>query len=50
MRHHYFYCIFEFELIPIKSDFLKNSKVTQKLGKSPCTIVHGFRPNFAKTE
>ena len=37
----------KFELIPIKTDFFK---VTQKLGQSPCTIVQGRWPNFAKND
>ena len=31
-------------------DFLQIFKVAQKSGQSPCTIVHGLRPNFAKIE
>ena len=42
-------CI-KFELIPIKLDFLRIFKVAQKNGQSPCTIVHGLRPNFTKIE
>ena len=40
----------KFELIPIKIGFLKNFKVAPKSGQSPCTIVHGLRPNFVKNE
>ena len=36
-----------FELILIKIEFLI---VALKLGQSPCTIVHGLGPNFAKIE
>ena len=39
-----------FELIPIKIRFLKIFKVAPKSGQSPCTIVQGFWPNFAKNE
>ena len=40
----------KFELIPIKIGFLRIFKVTPKSGKSPCTIVQGRGPNFAKNE
>ena len=40
----------KFELIPIKIGFLRIFKVAQKLGQSPCTIVHGLWPNFAENE
>ena len=40
----------KFELIPIKIGFFTNFKVAQKLGKSPCTIVHGLGPDFIKNE
>ena len=40
----------KFELVPIKPGFLRILKVAQKSGQSPCTIVHGLRPNFAKIE
>ena len=33
-----------------KLDFLRIFKVTPKSGKSPCTIVQGHGPNFAKNE
>ena len=33
-----------------KLDFLRIFKITQKSGKSPCTIVHGLGPNLAKNE
>ena len=39
-----------FELIPIKIGFLKKIEVVSKSGQSPCTIVHGFCPNFVKNE
>ena len=42
-------CI-KFELIPIKIGFFTNFKVAQKSGQSPCTIVHGLRPNFTENE
>ena len=31
-------------------DFLRIFKVAPKSDKSPCTIVQGFWPNFAKNE
>ena len=41
----------KFELIPIKIGFFyKFFEVAQKSGQSPCTIVHGLEPNFAKNE
>ena len=40
----------KFELILIKTGFLKNFKVAQKSGQTPCTIVHGLGPNFVKNE
>ena len=39
-----------FKLIPIKFNFLRIFKVAQKSGKSPCTIVQGFWPDFARRE
>ena len=40
----------KFELIPIKFGFLRIFEVAPKSGQSPCTIVHGLRPNFIKNE
>ena len=40
----------KFELNPIKIGFLQIFKLTLKLGKSPCTIVQGSGPNFAKND
>ena len=41
----------KFELLPIKIGFfLQFFKVAQKSGQSPCTIVQGLWPNFAKNE
>ena len=40
----------KFDLILIKIGFFTNFKVAQKLGQSPCTIVQGLGPNFAKIE
>ena len=37
----------KFELIPIKIGFFN---IVQKLGQSPCTIVHGLGPNFMKND
>ena len=43
-----------FELIPIKfgffMNFLRIFKVAQKSDQRHCTIVQGYRPNFAKNE
>ena len=39
-----------FRLNFAKNDFLRFFKVAQKSGQSPCTIVQGFWPNFAKNE
>ena len=39
-----------FQLILIKIGFLKNVKVAQKSGQSPCTIVQGDWPNFGKND
>ena len=40
----------KFELISIKIGFFQIFKVAQKSGQSPCTIVQGHQPNFAKNE
>ena len=40
----------KFELFRSRLDFLRIFKVTPKSGKSPCTIVQGFWPNFTKNE
>ena len=38
----------KFELIPIKIGFFTNIEVAPKSGQSPCTIVHGLKPNFIR--
>ena len=40
----------KFGLILIKIGFLRIFKVAQKSGQSPCTIVHGLKPNFIENE
>ena len=50
MHIHVLMLFLKFELIPIKIGFLKKFKVAPKSGQSPCTIVHGLGPNFAKIE
>ena len=40
----------KFEPIPITFGFFMNFKVAPKSDQSPCTIVHGFWPNFVKDE
>ena len=47
---HAFMMCRKFEPFPIKIRFFTIFKVAPKSGKSPCTIVHGPRPNFAKNE
>ena len=45
--------LFNIELMPINIEFIKrlcNIYATQKFGQSPCTLVHGFRPDLAKNE
>ena len=39
-----------FELIPIKIRFFMNFEVAPKFDKTPCTIVHGLRPDFIKND
>ena len=41
-------CIESLSSFRSKLDFLKNFKVTQKSGQTPCTIVQGVWPNFVK--
>ena len=43
-------CIESLNRFQSKLDFLKKFKVAPKFDKSPCTIVHGLRPNFIKNE
>ena len=46
----YLCCVESLNWFRSKLDFLRIFKVAPKLGKSPCTIVQGTRPNFAKNE
>ena len=39
-----------FQLIPINFEFFMIFNIAKKSGPSPCTIVHGLWPNFAKNE
>ena len=43
-------CVESLSWFRSKLDFLKNFKVAQKSGQSPCTIVHGLEPNFVKND
>ena len=46
----YLCCVESLSGFRSKLDFKKNFKVAQKLGQSPCTIVHGLGPNFMKND
>ena len=46
----YLCCVESLSWFRSKLDFLRIFKVAQKSGQSPCTIVHGLGPNFAKIE
>ena len=46
----YLCCVESLDRFRSKLDFLRIFKVAQKLGQSPCTIVHGLGPNFMKNE
>ena len=46
----YLCCVESLRWFRSKLDFLRIFKVAQKSGQSPCTIVHGLRPNFTKIE
>ena len=46
----YLCCLESLSSFRSKLDFLQIVKVAQKSGQSPCTIVHGLGPNFAKIE
>ena len=46
----YLCCVESLSWFRLKLDFLQIFKVAQKSGQSPCTIVHGLGPNFAKIE
>ena len=43
-------CVESLSSFRSKLDFLRIFKVAQKSGQSPCTIVHGLRPNFMKND
>ena len=43
-------CVSSLNSFRLNLDFLRFFKVAQKSGQSPCTIVQGFWPNFAKNE
>ena len=43
-------CVSSLSSFRLNLDFLRFFKVAQKSGQSPCTIVQGFWPNFAKNE
>ena len=46
----YLCCVQNLSSFRSKLDFLQIFKVAQKSGQSPCTIVQGLWPNFAKNE
>ena len=46
----YLCCVESLSSFQSKLDFLQILKVTQKLGQSPCTIVHGLGPIFTKND
>ena len=46
----YLYCVESLSWFRSKLDFLQNFKIAPKLGETPCTIVQGFWPIFAKNE
>ena len=46
----YLCCVESLSGFRSKLDFLQIFKVVQKSGQSPCTIVHGLRPNFMKND
>ena len=46
----YLCCVESLSSFRSNLDFLRFFKVALKSGKSPCTIVHGLGPNFAKNE
>ena len=46
----YLCCVESLSGFRSKLDFLQIFKVAQKLGQSPCTIVHGLWPNFMKND
>ena len=55
--YNFFWCIYMFlccveslNWLQSKLDFLWIFKIAPKSGQSPCTIVQGLRPNFAKND
>ena len=46
----YLCCVESLSSFRSNLDFLQFFKVAPKSGKSPCTMVHGLGPNFAKNE
>ena len=46
----YLCCVESLSWFRSKLDFLWIFKVAPKSGQSPCTIIHGLRPNFTKIE
>ena len=46
----YLCCVESLSSFRSKIDFLQIFKVAQKSGQSPCTIVHGLKPNFIENE
>ena len=43
-------CVESLNWLQSKLDFLWIFKIAPKSGQSPCTIVQGLRPNFAKND
>ena len=46
----YLCCVESLSQFRSNLDLLRIFKVAPKSGQSPCTIVQGHRPNFAKNE
>ena len=46
----YLDCVLSLSSFRSNLDFLRIFKVAQKSGQSPCTIVQGLEPNFAKND
>ena len=46
----FLYCVSSLSSFRSKLDFLQFFKVAPNSGQSPCTIVQGLWPNFAKNE
>ena len=43
-------CVESLSRFRSKLDFLQIFEVAPKSGQSPCTIVHGLKPNFVKND